>query len=259
MGLITPGISPGAGGVTTAASLDAALTAARVSASSGDLYEDTSTGRVHAYLDEGPGLLVPPDLFDLSIVYADESSFGTEADSLADMAGRGWVFSQSGAGLAPSKVAGQPLILDSGGAGGVSRAVFTPDALPGDFCALILRATTDGSGVVGAKGYIGTSAHWQGYSLSAGAAGRYQWESGNAKDGIGRADADDDWVLIVFRGDSDSSVSTISALQAPEGAEATVAAIERSAVNTGSVVNFALFSSSGATLTIKECHILVKA
>jgi hypothetical protein len=134
MGFITPGISPGAGGATTAASLDAALTAARASASSGDLYEDTSTGRVYAYLDEGPGLLVPADVFDVISGYVSNASgdaYVQTSDAEADFVARGWVAAESGTGSV-SKVAGADCVLTTGGtgAGAQAKITFAPTTYP---------------------------------------------------------------------------------------------------------------------------------
>jgi len=136
MGFITPGISPGAGGVTTAASLDAALTAARASASSGDLYEDTSTGIVYAYLDEGGGILIPTFASNVISEYIDNAvgdgkAYVQTSDAEADFVARGWVAAVSGTGSV-SKVAGADCVITTGGtgAGAQAKITFAPTTFP---------------------------------------------------------------------------------------------------------------------------------
>lgn len=154
MGFITPGISPGAGGATTAASLDAALTAARASASSGDLYEDTSTGIVYSYLDEGPGLLVPASVFDVIDGYisnATGDAYVQTSDAEADFTGRGWTTQEAGTGSV-SKTADNDCVITTGGTGaGASASIrFAPTTFPSRLAILarISSYTDDGTNTV---------------------------------------------------------------------------------------------------------------
>jgi len=155
MVFITPGISPGAGGVTTAASLDAALTAARASASSGDLYEDTSTGIVYAYLDEGGGMLIPTFASNVISEYIDNATgdaFLKEGDTEADFTGRGITVQEAVAGGDVSKTAGNDCIITTDGtAVGSSASIrFAPTTMPSRLAimARISSYTEDGTNTV---------------------------------------------------------------------------------------------------------------
>lgn len=157
MGLITPGISPGAGGVTTAASLDAALTAARASASSGDLYEDTSTGIVYAYLDEGGGMLIPTFASNVISEYisnaiGDGKAYVQTSDTEADFVARGFTVQEAGAGGDVSKLADADCVITTGGtvAGSSASIRFAPTTMPSRLAimARISSYTDDGTNTV---------------------------------------------------------------------------------------------------------------
>ena len=157
MVFITPGISPGAGGVTTAASLDAALTAARASASSGDLYEDTSTGIVYAYLDEGGGMLIPTFASNVISEYisnaiGDGKAYVQTSDTEADFVARGFTVQEGGAGGDVSKLADADCIITTGGTvvGSNASIRFAPTTMPSRLAimARISSYTEDGPNTV---------------------------------------------------------------------------------------------------------------
>lgn len=126
----------GSGEMPTFDSLDDALAAARAGGVQGGLYKDSSTGAVYAYLDEGPGLLVPAAVVEVIDGYVSNDigegrAYVQTSDAEADFVARGWVAAESPAGSV-SKTAGNDCVITTGGTGVGSQAkiTFAPTAFP---------------------------------------------------------------------------------------------------------------------------------
>ena len=103
MGLLDFGSTPEEGVKGPYTDYDAALTALRAdaSASDGDAYQLDSGQLFAAYVSEGPGILIPSDLYPRVTGYVDNASgdsYLTTADTKADLTGRGWTITESNEG-----------------------------------------------------------------------------------------------------------------------------------------------------------------
>ena len=221
MGFITPGISPGAGGVTTAASLDAALTAARASGSDGDAYEVSSTA-LRFYKPAGtPGIIVPAWLYAAAQGYVPSDNgdghMGS-ADSEADINGRGFVITEDGNGTVTGGD-GSPWSIASGTGGGFDQGKinFTASAQPA-YSALVLKVgnvsgTTVSDTRVAIQGGTGAASGPElRTSLTNGTAGTLGLMNNNSleADAIGAASLlSDGWVVMVLKATDTDSVAEI--------------------------------------------------
>ena len=112
------GISPEEGVKGPYTDYDTALAALRADAgaSDGDAYQLDSGQLFAAYTSEGPGILIPSDLYARVSGYvsnASGTSHLTTSDSKADLTGRGWVITESNEGTVTGG-AGSPFRLDAG-------------------------------------------------------------------------------------------------------------------------------------------------
>lgn len=103
MGLLDFGSTPEEGVKGPYTDYDAALTALRAdaSASDGDAYQLDSGQLFAAYTSEGPGILIPSDLYPRVSGYvsnASGDSYLTTADTKADLTGRGWTITENNEG-----------------------------------------------------------------------------------------------------------------------------------------------------------------
>ena len=115
------------------ADYDTALTALRAdsSASDGDVYQLANDMVFNAYVSEGPGILIPSDLYDRVSAYVDNASgdaYFVAADTEAEIVARGWGVSDSNGGSVTGGN-GSAFRCDSGGASnGTAIISFTPSA-----------------------------------------------------------------------------------------------------------------------------------
>ena len=103
MGLLDFGAVPEGGVKGPYADYDTALTALRADAgaSDGDAYQLTSGQLFAAYTSEGPGILIPSDLYPQINAYVSNATgiaHQTTADTQADLVARGWTTPTSGSG-----------------------------------------------------------------------------------------------------------------------------------------------------------------
>ena len=114
---------------------DTALTALRADAgaSDGDLYQLDNDMVFNAFVSEGPGILIPSDLYDRVSAYIDNATpnsaaYFIAADTEAEIIARGWGVSDSNGGSITGGN-GSAFRCDSGGASnGTAIISFTPSA-----------------------------------------------------------------------------------------------------------------------------------
>lgn len=230
MGFITPGISPGGGGgLTSAASIDAALTAARASGSDGDAYEVSSTA-LRFYKPAGtPGIIVPAWLYAAAqglVSGADGDGYLDSDDSEADLTGRGWVIAEDGNGTVTGGD-GSPWTLASGTGGGFDQGklTFTASSQP-TYSALVLKVsdisgTTVSDTRVAVQGGTGAASGPElRTSLTNGAAGTLACMNNNAieADAIGAATVPTDgWLVMLLKATDTDSVAAIAPMLGDPG------------------------------------------
>jgi len=103
MGFFSWGITPSEGVKGPYADYDTALTALRADAgaSDGDLYQLANDMTFNAFTSEGPGILIPSDLYDRVSGYVSNvtgASYLTTSDSKTDLTTRGWAVTESNEG-----------------------------------------------------------------------------------------------------------------------------------------------------------------
>jgi hypothetical protein len=134
MGLLDFGSTPEEGVKGPYTDYDAALTALRAdaTASDGDLYQLDNDMIFVAYTSEGPGILIPSDLYDRVSGYASNASgdsYLTTSDTKADLTGRGWTITENNEG-AVTGGDGSAFRLDAGtnigGSSDTAALGFTP-------------------------------------------------------------------------------------------------------------------------------------
>ncbi len=118
MGLLTFGAVPEGGVKGPYADYTTALTALRADAgaSDGDLYQLNNDMVFNALVSEGPGILIPSDLYDRVTGYVSNASGAshlTTSDTKADLTGRGWTITESNQGTVTGG-GGSPFRLDAG-------------------------------------------------------------------------------------------------------------------------------------------------
>ena len=136
MGLLDFGAVADSGVKGPYADYDAAITALRsdVTASDGDLYQLDNDMTFNAFVSEGPGILIPSDLYDRVSGYVDNASgdaYFISADTEAEIVARGWVIVENNNGTV-SGGNGSPFRCDSGtsagGAADTGAIQFTPSS-----------------------------------------------------------------------------------------------------------------------------------
>ena len=134
MGLLDFGSTPEGGVKGPYTDYDAALTALRAdaTASDGDAYQLDSGQLFAAYTSEGPGILIPSDLYPRVSGYvsnASGDSYLTTADTKADLTTRGWVITEDNEGTVTGGD-GSAFRLDAGtnigGSSDTAALGFTP-------------------------------------------------------------------------------------------------------------------------------------
>ena len=126
---------------------DAAITALRsdVTASDGDLYQLDNDMTFNAFVSEGPGILIPSDLYDRVSAYVDNASgdaYFISADTEAEIVARGWAVAEANGGSVTGGN-GSAFRCDSGAASGSApysnaQITFTPTT-PVTRCLVILK------------------------------------------------------------------------------------------------------------------------
>ena len=137
MGLLDFGAVADSGVKGPYADYDTALTALRsdVTASDGDLYQLDNDMVFNAYVSEGPGILIPSDLYDRVSAYVDNASgdaYFVAADTEAEIVARGWVVAEANGGSVTGGN-GSAFRCDSGAASSGApfsnaQITFTPSA-----------------------------------------------------------------------------------------------------------------------------------
>ncbi len=134
MGLLDFGSTPEGGVKGPYADYDTALTALRAdaTASDGDAYQLDSGQLFAAYTSEGPGILIPSDLYPRVSGYvsnASGDSYLTTADTKADLTSRGWTITENNEGTVTGGD-GSAFRLDAGtnigGSSDTAALGFTP-------------------------------------------------------------------------------------------------------------------------------------
>ncbi len=129
------GISPEEGVKGPYADYDTALAALRadITASDGDLYQLANDMTFNAFTSEGPGILIPSDLYDRVSGYVDNASgdaYFVSADTEAEIIARGWAVAEANGGTVTGGN-GSAFRCDSGAASGGApfsnaQITFTP-------------------------------------------------------------------------------------------------------------------------------------
>lgn len=143
------------------ADYDTALTALRADsgASDGDAYQLDNDMVFNAYVSEGPGILIPSDLYERIDAYVTNSgdpgiAHLRSADTEAEILARGWTIEEGGIATVTGG-SGSPFRCDSGNsAGGTSDTAFlrfTPTTAASNVLLLIKAQTV--SGAVMYQGY----------------------------------------------------------------------------------------------------------
>lgn len=155
MGLLDFGSTPEGGVKGPYTDYDTALTALRAdaSASDGDVYQLDNGQLFAAYTSEGPGILIPSDLYPRISAYVSNASgegYLTTADSKADITARGWVITESNAGTVTGGD-GSAFRLDGGtnigGPSDLAAIGFTPTASQSSAICLIKGQPILGSAI----------------------------------------------------------------------------------------------------------------
>lgn len=153
MGFLTFGVTAEAGVKGPYADYDTALTALRAdaTASDGDVYQLDNDMIFAAYVSEGPGILIPSDLYERVDAYVANSgdpgiAYLRSSDTEAEILARGWTIEEGGIATVTGG-SGSPFRCDTG-AGGTSDTAFlrfTPTTAVSDALLLIKAQTVSGA------------------------------------------------------------------------------------------------------------------
>ena len=249
---------------------DTALTALRADAGAndGDAYQLDSGQLFAAYTSEGPGILIPSDLYpqiDAYVSNATGIAHQTTADTQADLVARGWTTTTRGSGTITGGD-GSPFRLDTvtGNATGAS-IVFLPTTNATHSLMLIKIQPISGTSTAITRLRIYTGTHYFQISCTDGVLGQfdtYQFATnGPVPETLGQfTDTTAQWYLMLYNNTNTNSVAYWTRIDGPpeERISAEVSNLKTS--TSSSQVNIAVDRGSvgsQGSFDLYETHALV--
>ena len=266
MGFFSWGITPSEGVKGPYADYDTALTALRADAgaSDGDAYQLDSGQLFAAYTSEGPGILIPSDLYPQVDAYVSNAT-GIAADTQADLVSRGWTVTTSGSGTITGGD-GSPFRLDTvtGSSTGAS-VVFLPTSNATHSLMLIKIQPISGTSTAVTRLRIYTGTRYFQISCTDGVLGQfdtYQFTTGGpVPETLGQfTDTTAQWYLMLYNDTNTNSVAYWTRIDGPSEERISVEVSNLKPSTNSSQVNIAVNRGSvgsQASFDLYETHALV--
>ena len=263
------GISPESGVNGPYADYDTALAALRADAgaSDGDAYQLDSGQLFAAYTSEGPGILIPSDLYpqvDAYVSNATGIAHQTSDDTQADLVARGWTIATSGNGTVTGGD-GSPFRLDTVSGSSTNAEVrFDSSSNTPRFLMLTKIQSISGTNLAGTRHRVFSGTRYLQMSSTDGALGQfdtYDFGSNARVSGtIGEfTDTTAQWYLMLYHEDSTDNVAYWARIDGPPEERVSV---QISALPTNASLFFSHAANRGSVGTqcsfdLYETHALV--